>query len=215
MDLLEYTLFAFTSLFVIVDPIATVPAFLAMTPGATPAAHKRMAAIACAVAAGVLMVFAVAGKWIFHFLGITMAAFQIAGSVLLMRIALDMLYAQRSRDRETDEEIEAGTAKDDIAITPLGIPMLAGPGAISTSLILLGQARGVAQHIMLFVCIGVVCFLSYLILRVGSRGVSRINPLALKLVTRIMGLLLAAVAVQFVINGISELPFITPFIPKG
>ncbi|MBK8476286.1 MAG: MarC family protein [Opitutaceae bacterium] len=204
MSLLEYTLFAFASLFVIVDPIAIVPAFLAMTARDTPAAQNRMAFLASAVAAGVLVGFALVGKWVFQMLGITMAAFQIAGSVLLFRIALDMLYANRSRDRQTDEEVEAGAAKDDIAITPLGVPMLAGPGAISTSLILLGQARGLMQHLALLVCILAVAALSYVILRFASTGARRVNPLVLKLVTRIMGLLLAAVAVQFVINGLGR-----------
>jgi len=208
VTLIEYTLFAFTSLFVIVDPIAIVPAYLAMTAHDTPQAQKRMAFLASAVAAGVLMLFALAGKWIFQLLGITMAAFQIAGSVLLFRIALDMLYANRTRDRQSDEEIAAGAAKDDIAITPLAVPMLAGPGAISSSLILLGQARGLAQHLALFACIVVVCGLSYLILRFASTSAKRLNPLALKLMTRLMGLLLAAVAVQFVINGVLDLPFL-------
>ena len=207
VTLLEYTLFAFTSLFVIVDPIAIVPAYLAMTAQDTAQQQRRMAFLASAVAAGVLVLFALAGKWIFQLLGITMAAFQIAGSVLLFRIALDMLYANRSRDRQTDEEIEAGAAKDDIAITPLGVPMLAGPGAISTSLILLGQAHGWAQHLALFASIVVVCGLSYLILRFASTGAKRLNPLVLKLITRLMGLLLAAVAVQFVINGLAQTPF--------
>jgi multiple antibiotic resistance protein len=207
VTLLEYTLFAFTSLFVIVDPIAIIPVFLAMTERDTQRAQNRMAGLASAVAAGVLIVFALAGTWIFRFLGITMAAFQIAGSVLLLRIALDMLYANQPRDRQSDEEVEAGAAKDDIAITPLGVPMLAGPGAISTSLILLGQAHGLAQCIALLACIAAVCFVSYLILRFASTGARRVNPLAMKLVTRIMGLLLAAVAVQFTINGLQQTPF--------
>ena len=207
MTLVEYTLFAFTSLFVIVDPLAIIPVFLAMTERDSPESQRRMAGLASAVAAGVLILFALAGKWIFQFLGITMAAFQIAGSVLLLRIALDMLYANRARDRQTDEEVEAGAAKDDIAITPLGAPMLAGPGAISTSLILLGQAHGLAQQIALFACIAAVCGVSYFILRFASTGARRINPLALKLVTRLMGLLLAAVAVQFTINGLAQTTF--------
>jgi len=207
VSLLEYTLFAFTSLFVIVDPLAIIPVFLAMTERDTPQAQKRMAKLACAVAAGVLIGFALVGKWVFKFLGITMPAFEIAGSVLLFRIALDMLYANRARDRQSDEEVEAGAAKDDIAITPLGVPMLAGPGAISTSLILLGQARGTAQYIALFACIAAVCGLSYLILRFASTSARRVNPLALKLVTRLMGLLLAAVAVQFVLNGLAQTSF--------
>jgi multiple antibiotic resistance protein len=165
-----------------------------------------MALIACAVAAGVLMVFALAGPWIFRFLGITLPAFQIAGSLLLMRIALDMLYAQRTRERQTDEEVQVGAVMDDIAITPLGVPMLAGPGSISTALILLSQAANFAQRVALFVSIAGVCFWSYVILRLGAHGARRLNPLALKLITRLMGLLLAAIAVQFIINGVAQLP---------
>ena len=207
VSLLEYTLFAFTSMFVIVDPIAIIPVFLSMTERDSLQQQKRSAGLACAVAAGVLIVFALAGQWIFKFLGITMAAFQIAGSVLLLRIALDMLYANRARDRQSDEEVEAGTAKDDVAITPLGVPMLAGPGAISTSLILLGQARGLAQHVALFASIVAVLGLSYYILRFASTGARRVNPLVLKLMTRLMGLLLAAVAVQFTLNGLAQTSF--------
>ena len=204
MSLPEYTLLAFSSLFVIVDPIAVVPAFVAMTPNDPPAARLRMARLACLVAAGVLTLFALAGKWIFKVLGITLPAFQIAGSVLLLRIALDMLYAKRSAAQETNEEVEAGAAKEDIAITPLGVPMLAGPGAISTALILMSQARGWEQQVALFVCIAVVSLLSYLIFHLAAHGARRLSPLALKLVTRLMGLLLAAVAVQFALNGLGQ-----------
>ena len=206
MSLTEYTLFAFSSLFVIVDPIAAVPAFVAMTPNDAPAAQSRMARMACAVAAGVLVLFAFAGKWIFKVLGITLPAFQIAGSILLLRISLDMLYARRSAAQETDEEVEAGAAKDDIAITPLAVPMLAGPGAISTSLILLNQARGVEQRLALLACIMAVCGLSYVIFHVAIQGARWLSPLAVKLVTRLMGLMLAAVSVQFALNGLSQTP---------
>jgi multiple antibiotic resistance protein len=209
MTLVEYTVFAFSSLFVIIDPIATVPAFIAMTPQDTPPAKLRMAKIACLVAGGVLMLFAVAGKWIFKVLGITMPAFQIAGGVLLLRIALDMLYARRSEARQTDEEVAAGAAKDDIAISPLAVPMLAGPGAISTALILLSQAQGLAQVMALLVCIGFVAFLSFWIFWLAVRGAHFLNPLALKLVTRLMGLMLAAVAVQFILKAIEQTPFFT------
>jgi multiple antibiotic resistance protein len=204
MTLTEYTLLTFSSLFVIVDPIAVVPAFLAMTPNDAPAARLRTARLACAVAAGVLMLFALTGQWIFKVLGITLPAFQIAGSILLLRIALDMLYAKRSAAQETSEEVEAGVAKEDIAITPLGVPMLAGPGAISTALILLSQARGWTQYVVLFLGIGTVALVSYLILWLAVRGARRLSPLALKLATRLMGLLLAAVAVQFAVNGLAQ-----------
>jgi len=205
MTLTEYSLLTFSSLFVIVDPIAVVPAFLAMTPNDPPAAKLRMARLACAVAAGMLMLFALAGRWIFKVLGITLPAFQIAGSILLLRIALDMLYAKRSAAQETSEEVEVAAAKDDIAITPLGVPMLAGPGAISTALILLSQARGFEQHMVLYASIGVVALLSYWIFWLAVRGARRLSPLALKLVTRLMGLLLAAVSVQFTLNALKQM----------
>jgi multiple antibiotic resistance protein len=205
MTLTEYTVLALSSLFVIVDPIAVVPAFIAMTPNDPPKQKLRMARIACFVGGGVLIVFAAAGKWIFKVMGITLPAFQLAGSILLIRIALDMLYGRRSEARESDEEVAAGTEKDDIAITPLGVPMLVGPGSISTALILLSQAHGVEQVIALFVSIIVVCIVSYWVFWLAVRGAHYMSPLALKLTTRLMGLLLAAVAAQFVINAIEQL----------
>jgi multiple antibiotic resistance protein len=206
MTLTAYSLLAFSSLFVIVDPVAVVPAFIAMTANDPAAAQLRMARLACAVAAGILTLFAAAGTQIFRVLGVTLPAFQLAGSILLLRIALDMLYARRSATRETDEEVEAGVEKDDIAITPLAVPMLAGPGAITTALILMNQAQDMGQRVALFVCIPAVCFVSYLILRVAVSGLRRLSPLALKLTARLMGLLLAAVAVQFAFNALEQSP---------
>jgi multiple antibiotic resistance protein len=206
----EYILLAASSLFVIVDPLATVPAFLAMTPTDTPEQRIRMARLACWVTAGVLLGFAIAGKWIFKYLGITMPAFQIAASLVLLFVALDMLRAQRSRVHETSEETAAGVEKTDIAIAPLAIPMLAGPGAISTAILLQNQAANAGAKAPLFVgalyvCIGAVCLVSYLILRLSARGAEWLSPIALNITTRIMGLLLAAVAIQFMLNALKEL----------
>jgi multiple antibiotic resistance protein len=200
--LIEYTLLAFGSLFVIVDPIATVPAFIAMTPRDTPEQRVRMARLACIVMATVLLLFAVAGKLIFKFLGITMPAFQIAASIVLLIVALDMLRAQRSRVVETSEETTAGAEKADIAITPLAVPMLAGPGAISTAIVMQSRATDLPQHIALYACIVAVSLISYLIFRVSASGSKWLSPIAMKVTTRIMGLLLAAVAVQFMLNGL-------------
>jgi multiple antibiotic resistance protein len=202
MSLNEYILLAFSSLFVIVDPIALVPTFLAMTPNNPPVIRLRMARLACVVAAGVLMLFALGGKWIFKALGITLPAFQIAGGFLLFRIALDMLYARRSGAQETTEEVEAGTEKEDIAITPLAVPMLAGPGAISTALILMSQAETWEQMIALYLCIAAVLLCSYVVFYIAARSVRSFSPLALKLITRVMGLILASIAVQFMINAL-------------
>jgi len=205
MSLTEYILLAVSSLFVIVDPLATVPAFLAMTPADTPAQRMRMARLACCVTAGVLLGFAVAGKWIFKFLGITMPAFQLAASIVLLLIALDMLRVQRSRVQETSEETAAGAEKTDIAITPLAIPMLAGPGAISTAILLHNQAGTLAHRVALYLCILIVCLATYLILRVSARGARWLSPIAMSITVRVMGLLLAAVAIQFMLNAVRQL----------
>ncbi len=205
MSLTEYILLAASSLFVIVDPLAVVPAFLAMTPTDSPEQRIRMARLACCVMAGVLIVFAIAGKWIFKFLGITMPAFQIAASIVLLLVALDMLRAQRSRVQETSEETAAGVEKTDIAVAPLAIPMLAGPGAISTAILLQNRAVSAAQHLALHVCILAVALASYLILRVSARGARWLSPIAMNITVRIMGLLLAAVAIQFMLNALQEL----------
>ncbi|EEF58153.1 MarC family protein [Pedosphaera parvula] len=205
MSLFEYTLLAGSSLFVIVDPVATVPAFIAMTPHDTPEQRIKTARLACFVMAGVLLSFAAAGRVIFKLMGITMPAFQIAASIVLLLVALDMLRAQRSRVQETHEETEAGAEKADIAVTPLAIPMLAGPGAISTAILLQNQAKTAAQHAAVYVCILGVSFASYLILKVSARGAKWLNPIAMNVAIRIMGLLLAAVAIQFGLNAFKTL----------
>jgi multiple antibiotic resistance protein len=129
----------------------------------------------------------------------------MAGSVLLLFIALEMLRAQRSAVRESDEERGAGTAKEDIAVAPLGMPLLAGPGAITAVIILHQQAGSIEQHVALIGCIVAVCAISYLCLRFGAQGLRWLSPIAVKIVTRLMGLLLAAIAMQFLIDALKSL----------
>jgi multiple antibiotic resistance protein len=205
LTLPEYILLASSSLFVIIDPLATVPAFLAMTPTDSPAQRIRMARLACWVTAGVLIGFALAGQYLFKFLGITMPAFQLAASIVLLLVSLDMLRAQRSRVQETREETAAGVEKTDIAVAPLAIPMLAGPGAISTAILLHNQAASFGQRIALYGCILAVCFACYVILRLSARGARWLSPIAMNITVRIMGLLLAAVAIQFMLNALKQL----------
>jgi multiple antibiotic resistance protein len=209
MSLQEYILLAFSSLFIIVDPIAMLPAFLAMTSKDSPDSRIRMARLACCVAGGVLIVCAAMGNLVFRLLGITLPAFQMGGSIVLLLVALDMLRARRSEVRETSEETAAGSDKEDIAITPLAIPMLAGPGAITTAILMRGQAEGVAQHVALYASIVAVCVSSYIILRISAHGLRWISPIAMKIATRLMGLLLAAVAMQFMLNGVKAALFIS------
>ena len=188
----------------IVDPLAVVPAFLAMTPNDTAEQRIRTARLACCVAAGVLLFFSFAGQLIFKVMGITMPAFQIAASILLLIVALDMVRAQRSRVQETHEETAAGTEKTDIAVTPLAIPMLAGPGAISTTVLLQNEAKDIPEHIALCGCILLVSLVSYLILRFSARSARWLSPIIMNIAIRIMGLLLASVAIQFMLNAIKS-----------
>jgi len=205
MSLPEYIFLAASSLFVIVDPLAAIPTFIAMTPNDSPAERVRMAKIACLVMTGVLLAFGFAGQWIFKFLGITLPAFQIAASITLLLVALDMLRAQRSRVQETREETQAGVEKTDIAVTPLAIPMLSGPGAISTVILLQSEAVTLWHSLALVGCILLVSLASYAILRMAAEGAHRLNPIALRISTRIMGLLLASIAVQFMLNAVKTI----------
>jgi multiple antibiotic resistance protein len=205
MTLVEYTLLAASSLFVIVDPIAVVPAFLAMTPGNTVAERTRMARTASVVSGLVLLLFAVVGNWLFRLLGITIPAFQMAGSVVLLLVALDMVRARVSRVRQTQAEQDAGAEKDDIAITPLAVPMLAGPGAISTVILLHARADDLPKRVALGLAIVVVVAACYAVLALAARGTRWMSPIAMRVAERIMGLLLAAIAFQFLINALTEL----------
>ena len=202
MTLTEYALFTFSSLFVIVDPIAAVPAFVAMTSRDTVAQRLRMARVACLVMVGLLTGFALVGQTLFNLLGITLPAIQVAGALVLLLVALDMLRAQRSAVQETAEETAAGSSKDDIAITPLAVPMLAGPAAISTVILLEAQAATWAHRGMLLACLALVGLASYIIFALGATGAKWLSPIADRIIARLMGLLLAALAVQFLFNGL-------------
>jgi multiple antibiotic resistance protein len=211
MELLKYMVLSAASLFVIMDPIATVPAFLAMTPRDGPEARIRMARLACVIAASILIIFVLTGQGIFRLMGITLPAFKIAGTIVLLLVALDMLRARRSAVKETMEETYAAAEKEDIAITPLAVPMLAGPGAISTTILLHTQSPDIQHTLALLACIVLVCTVSYFIFRVAARGATRFaNAIAMKIVERLMGLLLAAVAIQFAIDGLTDLGLLTP-----
>lgn len=200
--MLEYAFLTFGSLFAIVDPFAAIPTFLAMTETDTPAQRRRMARTACVTCAGVMMAFAVLGPSIFKLFGITLAAFQLAGGLVLLLSALDMLRAQKSPLRETPEEAAEGRSKDDIAITPLAVPMLAGPGAITTSIVLAGRAESIAHKGIFFVCIAAVALISYYTLTLAASGASRISSTLMNIITRLMGLLLAAIGVQFILSAL-------------
>jgi len=200
---MQFALITFTSILFIVDPVALIPTYLAITQGETPEQRRRTAMRACIAAMILLVVFGIAGRLIFRVFGITLPAFRIAGGLILWFVALDMLRGNRTT-QESSEEIAEGQEKEDVAITPLAMPMLAGPGAISTVMVLAGQARTVSQHVVVYLSVVLTAFLSWLSLRAGERLVVVLGQTGIRVMTRIMGLLLAAVATQFIITGVRD-----------
>ena len=202
-DFAQFALITFTSILFLVDPIAVVPTFLVITQGESEDRRRATARRACLAAAILLIVFAAAGNLIFRAFGITLPAFRIAGGAILWLVAMDMLRGERPT-QESEAEIDEGRRKEDVALTPLAMPMLAGPGAISTVMVLSGQARTAPRTAVLYGSIVVTMLISWIMLRVGDRVMSRFGQTGIRVIMRIMGLMLAAVAVQFIITGVRE-----------
>jgi multiple antibiotic resistance protein len=202
-DPTRFALVTFTSVLFIVDPIAAIPTYLVITQLESPLERRRTARRACLAMTVMLVIFGATGTLLFRAFGITLAAFRTAGGLILWFVAMDMLRGER-RTQEGREELDEGQAKEDVALTPLAIPMLAGPGAISTVIVIAGQARGVVENVIVFGSIVLTGGISYVALRLGEPLLGRLGKTGIRVVTRIMGLILAAVAVQFVFSGIQE-----------
>ena len=207
---LQFGLLAFTSIFFLVDPLAAIPTFLVITAGADADERRRTAKTAALTCCVVLTGFAFAGTLIFRLFGITLVAFKIAGGVILMLIGLDMLRARRSPTKETIDETREGAEKENAGIIPLGIPMLAGPGSISTVMVLTGQSSAWWQTTSICVAIVITSILSYWILAAADRVRRYLGETGSRVLTRLMGLLLTAIAVQFILNGLTDLGVVRP-----
>jgi len=203
-DVLTFGLVAFSAIFFVVDPLAVLPIFLAMTANETPA-QKRGTALRAAITSGItLTIFAAAGTLIFRFFGITLGAFKIAGGVLLFLVALDMMQARQSRTRSTPEEEQEGIEKADVAIIPLAIPLLSGPGSIATVMVLMSRHTGFVYTIPVFISIFLTAVITWLMLRGAEWIERRLSKTFMNVVMRVMGLILAAISVEFVIAGIKD-----------
>jgi multiple antibiotic resistance protein len=202
--LLQFSFLAFSSLFVLVDPIAAVPAFLAMTADSDSPHRRAMALRASITCFVVLSVFAFSGTMIFRFFGITLPAFKIAGGLILGIIGLDMVQGRRSPTKETASETAEGSEKEDVGIIPLGIPMLAGPGSISSAIVLMSQSPDWRHASVIFVAIAVTAASSVLILAAAERVGGYLHETGIRILTRMMGLLLLSIAVQFILNGLRD-----------
>jgi multiple antibiotic resistance protein len=206
--LLQFAFIAFTSIFVLVDPIAAVPAFLAMTGDSDRNQRRHMAVRAAWTCFIVLLTFSLAGTLIFKLFGITLAAFKIAGGVILGLIGIDMLQAKRSPTKETPGETQEGTEKEDIGIIPMGIPMLAGPGAISSVMVLMSQNADWPHATVVICAVAASSVLSFVTLAAADWVSSHLHATGIRILSRLMGLLLTAIAVQFILNGLKDAGFV-------
>jgi multiple antibiotic resistance protein len=203
-DFIVFSSMAFSTIFFVVDPIGLVPIFISMTQADPPEKRVSIARRASIAAGLILLVFAIFGKIIFSAFGITLAAFRIAGGVLLWFIAMDMVRARTTRVKTTPEEEQEGIEKEDVALIPLALPMLAGPGSISTVMVLMGQARSWLYFIPVFISILITSVVTYFMLRGAQYLLKYLRQTGMKIIIRIMGMILAAIAVQFIINGIYD-----------
>jgi multiple antibiotic resistance protein len=192
----QFAVLAFSSLFSVINPISAAPIFVAVT-SRLPRERPRVAVRACLAAAAVLAVFATAGGAIFSFFGITVPAFQIAGGMLFTIMSL--------REVQGEKHIPADESENaDPSIVPLGIPVIAGPGAISAVMVLVGQAQDAGRRMALGAAIAVNILLTLLILLAAPAIVARIGETGQRIVSKIMGLITAVIGIQFVLNGVSS-----------
>ncbi len=203
-DFLVFSSMAFSTIFFVVDPIGLIPIFISMTQSDSEQKRISIAKRATIAAGIILVVFAIFGKLIFSAFGITLAAFKIAGGILLWFIAMDMVRARSTRVKTTPEEEKEGVEKEDVALIPLALPMLSGPGSISTVMVLMGQARNWLYFIPVFVSIFLTCLITYFMLKGAQYLLRYLKQTGLKIIIRIMGMILAAISVQFIMNGIFD-----------
>jgi multiple antibiotic resistance protein len=205
-EVLTQSLVALSAIFVVVDPFAAVPFFLAMTSDQSLPQRRETARRAAIGAWLILTSFGLLGALLFRLLGISIPAFKMAGGILLLLIAIDMIRTAPSPARITPPEVEAGAVKDDVAIVPLAMPLLAGPGSIATVIVLMGrvQPRQWWNGLPVLVAIGVVSIVTFLTLAAATRVERVLSRTGMNILERVAGMLLAAIALQFMIDGAGE-----------
>jgi len=189
-------------LFIIVDPLTGIPIFLAITPGKSRRERRVMARRSCIIAFFVVVFFLVAGSSILEYFGITTSAVRICGGILLFIISLELLYGRATGTQTSSREERLAEEKEDVSVTPLAIPLLAGPGAIATTLVFAERANSTLAFATLVTGAAIVFALVYVVLHWGEELARVIGALGMKIVTRTIGLLLAFIAVQYVVDGI-------------
>jgi len=204
-EVISFSVLCLTSVFFIINPISGTTLFLTLTEGYSPQAKRRAARRAVAVAGAVLVFFSLTGNLIFSLFGFTLGAFRVAGGILLLRLAMDMLHGRSSETKSTPEDITQAAEKEDVGVSPLGIPQLAGPGAIATVVLLPGSPRIWWRIIPVIVSVIITLVITYFMFCGANRVRRYISESGARVIKKIMGLLIAGVAVQFVATGIGDL----------
>ncbi len=200
---------AFFTLFVVIDPIGLAPMFVAMTSGMTQKQRLRIAATSCLVAVFILTVFGLAGQKLLDFVGISLAAFRISGGILLFITALDMLFERRTARREDKADDVKNDVSNDPSVFPLAMPLIAGPGALATMILLSSGQGWDVTGMIIAVMIGVVALVFAMFLLAGPIE-KLLGATGVVVTTRLMGMILAALSVQFVVDGMRDLGVLAP-----
>ncbi len=200
---MEFLLVSWTSILFVVDPLGALPAYLAMSPEEPAERRRRTARRASLFASACLLAFATCGSTIMQLLGVSLAAVRIAGGIILMLVALDMIWVRRPT-KEGPGELAEGSAKADVAITPLGVPMLAGPASLATVIALMSQADSWVK--VLAVCSGICLtgLVTYFVLRLAEPLHRLLGKTGTQVSSRILGLVLVSIAVQAILEGLKQ-----------
>jgi multiple antibiotic resistance protein len=199
----ELFISAFVTFFVVIDPPGCAPIFTSLTAG-TNAAHRRAMAIrSVLVASGILLVFAVFGEDLLGALGISLDAFRTAGGIMLFLIALDMVFEKRTERRENRaQDVKANPEHEDISIFPMAIPMIAGPGSIASVMLLMAKSNGLTESLIVLGALAAMLLLTLIALLLAGPLMKLLGYRVEAMITRILGVVLAALAAQFVIDGV-------------
>jgi len=201
-NLVEYTLKTFSSIFIIMGPFSVIPIFISLTQNNTVQERNRIINKSIVATFLICALFAITGVYLFNIFGITINSFRVAGGLLLLLMSINMLQAKRSPVRTTSAEVNEGIEKEDVSVFPLAIPMISGPGTLSTVVLLAGEATTVAHWAILFVSLLVSVVLMFLILKLSDRVYTLLGTTGLNIMTRIMGLILASMSVEFIMAGV-------------
>lgn len=209
-ELLLYFILCFTSLFLIINPISTAVIFLGMTEGMKKEAKNEIVVTSSKLAWIILVFFAISGFMIFQLFGLTLGSFKIAGGILLFIISLDMIFKGTSDEINHDKIY---STKEDLSVIPFTIPFTSGPGAITTSIVLSAQAISTYHWIVLISSITIAMFLNYIILKNSERVKEIVKEKGMKVLVKLMGILVCAIGIQFIVNGIIDnIPIILNFL---